>query len=151
MHLKELESLVLRIASPKANKVRGGFARSENLHRVLRRAIKETHKAELDQLVPRKARRGGKARRLKVGRKRKDSSSEFGKYITSRMKLRWRFKGKTYRATARANGTIRFKGKVFNSPSVAASHVAKHPVGGWNCWEFERAPGDWVKLDVLRR
>jgi len=38
-HLKELESLVLRIASPKGNRVAGKFMGSSDLMRVFRRRI----------------------------------------------------------------------------------------------------------------
>ena len=40
-HLKELETLVLRMASPKGNKQAGKFVRSEDLKRKFRKGIKE--------------------------------------------------------------------------------------------------------------
>lgn len=40
-HMKELESLLLRIATPSGNKQTGKFARSENLHLSLNRRVKE--------------------------------------------------------------------------------------------------------------
>ena len=41
--------------------------------------------------------------------------------------------------------------KVFNSPSVAAMAITKRAMNGWKVWCFERAPGDWVLLDELRK
>ena len=53
--------------------------------------------------------------------------------------------------TIRPDGKIRFKGKVFNSPSLAASAVTKRAMNGWWCWRYEAAPGQWERLDRLRR
>ena len=49
-HLAELESLVLRISSPKGNKQRGKFARSEDLRRRFRRQVSQYQKIELNRL-----------------------------------------------------------------------------------------------------
>jgi type I restriction enzyme R subunit len=41
----------------------------------------------------------------------------------------------------------------FNSPSLAgrAAIGGKRAVNGWLFWSYERAPGDWVRLDELRK
>jgi hypothetical protein len=41
--------------------------------------------------------------------------------------------------------------KDYNSPSLAGAAVVKRSCNGWTFWKYERAPGDWVLLDVLRR
>jgi hypothetical protein len=62
------------------------------------------------------------------------------------------FKGRTIRAHIRKDGAIRLDGKVFNSPSVAATAACKRRTcNGWTFWTYERAPGDWVLLDELRK
>ncbi len=55
------------------------------------------------------------------------------------------------RAPVQDDGTIRLQKKVYESPSAAASAATKYPVDGWQFWKYERAPGDWVKLDELRK
>jgi hypothetical protein len=50
-HLKELESLVLRIASPMGNKVAGKFLSSKDLLRVFRYRIVESQKRELADIT----------------------------------------------------------------------------------------------------
>jgi hypothetical protein len=40
---------------------------------------------------------------------------------------------------------------LYDSPTGAAVSITKYPVEGWNFWKFERAPGDWVRLNELRR
>jgi len=44
-----------------------------------------------------------------------------------------------------------YKEKSFFSPSIAAAAVSKHVMNGWKVWTFERAPGDWVSLNALRK
>jgi hypothetical protein len=51
----------------------------------------------------------------------------------------------------RKDGSILLKGRVYNSPSAAGSAVIKHACDGWIFWTYERSPGDWVRLDKLRR
>jgi hypothetical protein len=41
--------------------------------------------------------------------------------------------------------------KVYASPSAAGEAATRCPVDGWSFWKYERAPGDWVRLDELRR
>ncbi len=35
------------------------------------------------------------------------------------------------------------------SPNRGAA-VIKRPCNGWTFWTYQRAPGDWVRLDTLR-
>jgi hypothetical protein len=68
-HIKELESLVLRIASPQANRVGGNFHASRNLFRVFRRRIVEIQRRELADITGRKMQvdSGDRGLRLKRG------------------------------------------------------------------------------------
>lgn len=49
-HMKELESLLLRIAKPKVNKAGGRFAKAENLNRQMKRLIQEQQRQELEDV-----------------------------------------------------------------------------------------------------
>jgi hypothetical protein len=80
-HLRELESLVMRISSPKGNRQKGKFSRSEDLKRRFRRQVALYQRVELNRL--------------------------FG--------------------------------------------FTKRFIDGWHTWKYQRAPGDWVQLDELRR
>ena len=53
-HIRELESLVLRIVRPKGNKQIGKFKRAEDLRRALRREARQRSLKEIDELFPRK-------------------------------------------------------------------------------------------------
>lgn len=50
-HLKELESLVLRIAAPVGNRVAGKFMNSQDLRRVFRQRIVESQRRELADIT----------------------------------------------------------------------------------------------------
>lgn len=50
-HLRELESLILRIATPEGNKVKGKFAKSQDLRRKFAGAIRVQYRRELAQFL----------------------------------------------------------------------------------------------------
>lgn len=149
-HLRELESLVMRIAQPKGNKQRGRLGKSENLMRQLRRMLRAQHDRELQALTvgtpPR--RKGAGVRSSKSAARKK---AGWAKDVVRAFSIRATHKGKTYTARVRTNGTIRVKGTVVSSPSQAARVVTNTAVNGWNFWRYQRAPGDWVRLTELRR
>ncbi len=147
-NLKEMETLLLRITKPSGNKMLGNFSRSENLRQGFRHDISERQKAVLVGLL------GGSKDDKKPGKKppkKKGTKSRLADYVKKPLKIRFKYKGKTYRASIRKNGTISYKGKIFKSPSRAAEEVTGGSMDGWFCWRYERAPGDWVPLDELRK
>ena len=75
-----------------------------------------------------------------------------GRYISGPMKLKTHFKGKTLKARVRRDGSINFGGKIYSSPSLAGAAACKRRTcNGWTFWQYERAPGDWVPLNELRK
>jgi len=146
-HLKELESLVLRITKPQGNKLKGKFLRAENLRRKFSYDIHQTQKSELISMM-------GSTVLIKKIRlvKRTEKPAALAGYIRGPMKLRASYKGNVLTAQVRRDGTIRVAGKKYFSPSVAAAKACKRrSCNGWTFWKYERAPGDWVLLDYLRR
>lgn len=153
-HIRELESLVLRVVRPKGNKQIGKFRRADDLRRELRRRAKQESQQEIEDLFPRKV----LAKKSKGAKRTKRSSKESKRPVLAAFsnrptRLRGMFKGKSYRARVLRTGVISVKGKRFNSPSMAAYHVIgrTHAISGWWFWRYERAPGDWVRLKELRR
>jgi len=150
-HIREIESLFLRISKPRGNSITPGLVRSQNLLPGLRSQIRARQRVELDSIAPKARSKGQQRRRAARAVTEEGKRPVLAPLVTKRFALRWPYKGKLYRATVRRDGSIRYAGKVYNSPSLAAAAVAKHPVNGWVCWRYERAPGDWVILDELRR
>jgi hypothetical protein len=147
-HLKELESLILRTTKPTGNHQSGKFIKSENLKSQLSRDLRKQHRQELDYLIGRSTSPIPKRRRRKVV---EDGAPVLSAYFDKSTKLRGFFKGKMMRARVRRNGLIRYKNRDYKSPSLAGWAVVRRSCNGWKFWKYERAPGDWVLLDELRR
>ncbi len=144
-HLRELEALILRVVKPmpEGNSKSGKFARSEDLRARLAKDIRQRNRENLDDIV-------GRSEEILPlvfpGR-----MPPLLPYVKKVFKLRGRSKGITFHASVKDDGRIRLQGKVYASPSAAASAATKYPVDGWWFWKYERAPGDWVRLDELRK
>ena len=147
-HLKELESLVLRTVKPSGNHQSGKFIKSENLRGKLSRELRARQRQEINWVIGRSTSPIPKHRRQKVVQK---GAPILSAYINRSTKLRATFQGKLVRARVRRNGLIRYQTKDYTSPSQAASAVVKRAANGWTFWKYERAPGDWVRLNELRR
>ena len=146
-HLKELESLILRVVKPKGNKQKGKFLKSEDIRRRFARDIRSRQHNELLSLLGKEKVSEIEERNLASGKQ-----AVLANYIDVPIKLQARYKGKIIKAHVRRNGSIRFKGKIYWSPSLAGAAACKHRTcNGWNFWQYERAPGDWVPLNELRR
>ncbi len=144
-HMRELESLLIRIAKPTGNRVIGGFAGSTSLFRRLNEQIKEIdadrRAAILGGAVARRR------RRAKVSRKGKLSLAGFSERHSP---LRARYKGRTIRASLRTDGTIYFQRKIYPSPSAAGRAAIGRACNGWAFWKYKEK-GKWVALRSLRR
>ncbi len=146
-NLPELETLILKIASPKGNKQSGNFINAQNLRPMLKKAVAKAQQKELIKLGLKKNKEVDTPETVdQKGRK-----AILAPYVKKRFEIRLRYKGKTYKAMVRKDGTILSKGKVYNSPSMAAAAIKQRASNGWTNWKYERAPGDWLLLDFLRR
>ncbi len=84
--------------------------------------------------------------------RKKEARADDWKSVDFLFQLRARFKGEILTARVRRDGTVRFDGKVYTSPSMAAALACKRRTcNGWTFWQYERAPGDWVAIDKLRK
>jgi hypothetical protein len=150
-HLKERESLVLRIVQPKGNSQKGKFRRAENLRVRLGCDLRQLHREQLAEVLGKIQAKIERATALEDEHGRKPALAALVANIRAPRRLRAAFRGDVYRARVRPNGQIRYKGRTYNSPSLAGRAVTKRPTNGWWFWRFERAPGDWVRLRELRR
>lgn len=148
-HLKDLESLILRVVKPPGNKQKGKFAKSEDMRRRFGREVRMRMHADLSDLLGKTVpvRRKEPVRKPIEGRK-----PILADYVTGPLTLRARHKGRTLRAFVRKSGMIFFDGKHFTSPSLAGARAVKlRTCNGWTFWQYERAQGDWVSLNELRK
>jgi len=147
-HLRELEALILRTVKPAGNKQKGQFEKSEDLRRQFSRDMKANFAVAMNGMLyaaPPKRRKA--PAKVDAGRK-----STLAEYVKKPFQIRGEHKGKTYKARVRRDGLIRFNGKIYTAPSMPAAHACSlKACDGWTFWKYQRAPGDWVYLDELRK
>ena len=142
-HIRELESLILRVVPTLGNKQKGKFARAENLLVRLKQTFRAEQRKEIKELFGRRSKDiPGALSKSKAG---------LAKYNLGGRQLRGTHKGRTLKARVRKDGFIRFSGRLYRSPSHAAVKAVGHAVNGWWFWKYERATGYWVRLSTLRK
>lgn len=144
-HIHEIESLLVRIASPKGNRVTPAGKHRGPLLGELKRLIRQEQKQELEDLFG-----GSKQKRVGKGHKPRGKASLEG--LVSRRKALYRnYKGKEYTATLLPNGTILMGKKKYFSPTAAAKDVVdRSTVNGWNFWYTEDVNGDKIRLSKYK-
>jgi len=148
--IKELETLLLRIVNPDGNVQTGRFVKSQNLAVQFKKDVRQKHREKVDDLI------GGRRKKTlkkKAGKEKgpKGATPPLAKYVgRGPMKLRARYKGKLHRAVVRRDGWIRYDGMIYKTPSAAGMAIRKRQTNGWQFWQCERSPGDWIPLSKLR-
>jgi hypothetical protein len=148
-HLKELESLVLKIADPKGNRTHGKFSNAENLLKKLKSHIILTQKKQLSGIVGTKTKRTPKI----IPKHGEESLRKpvLVPYIKAAFKIQAYYKGILYKARARKDGRIYFKGSLYTSPSSAGRIATGRSTNGWWFWKYKNKSGKWVRLKELRK
>jgi len=146
-YIKPLESLVLRIANPQGNYVKGHMPGASNMGRKINNQMSEIDANNRAKLL------GGSAikRRIKVRTVSKGTLGLKG-VVEHPYNLRGTYKNKQYRATLRRDGLISFNHKQYESPTAAAKKIIKgRAVNGWTFWKYRDDSSEWVRLSRLRR
>jgi len=146
-HMKELESLLLRIVNPAGNKQTGKFSGAENLRPLLNRLMKDTDADRRALLL------GGHVARQRVRSKtsRKKGTRVLSGVVARRFVLKGRRRGVEYRASLRKDGRISYGGKLYDSPSAAGRAALGRSCNGWQFWHYRNVKGDWVRLKNFRK
>jgi hypothetical protein len=147
-HLRELEALILRIVKPKGNTQKGKFARSEDIKRKFGRDVRQRHRHDIDILLGIRRKPENSDSRIHVAGK----SGSLVRVLRGRaMRLRRTYKGKLFKARLRKDGKVVHNRVIYPTPSAAGKAICGRAVSCWKFWQCERAPGDWVKLERIRR
>ena len=150
--IREVESLLVRIAGPKGNRVRGRLGRSRNLVRELQRAVKQQQEKERSKIFGEK----GKAKQKKPTRRLKKAKGERVERPLKGLLGDWQriyasYKGKEYKAKILPNGRIELNGQMYDTPSGAGKAVIDAgAVNGWDFWKYKNKSGDLVAIRDLR-
>jgi hypothetical protein len=145
-HMRELESLILRIAAPEGNRTGGRFAKSKDLRGELNRLMGEEDANRRALLM------GGKlAQRRQRQQARREGIRALQGLLERRRELRGWHKGYEYRATLRKDGTIKYGNELFTSPQAAILSAIGRRYNGWRFWHYRNTDGEWIPLQTLRR
>ena len=145
-HIKELESLLLRIVNPEGNKQTGSFAKSHNLYRDLNRNITELDADKRAKLM------GGwvEKRRQRIRASKAKGKGALKGLVEKRLILKGWYGDWEYTASLRRDGTIRYDDEIFDTPNSAAKAAIGKNIGGWSFWHYKNKYGNWVKLLTLK-
>lgn len=146
-HIKPLESLLLRIALPSGNRVKGGLPGAIDQRRRLYRDMREHDSARHATLL------GGHLVRRRV---KKATASAHGTRVLAgrlerRIPLKAEYKGTRFLATLRKDGYIAYAGEKFPSPTAAAYKIVGRNINGWRFWQFRKGTKGWAPLDQIRK
>jgi hypothetical protein len=145
--MKEMESILIRIAAPVGNRQGGKFVKSRNRLRELNKKMQNSDADRRARLL------GGQVRKQRQRRKAsqvKGTAALVG-LQDRRRRLEAEYKGYVYTATLRKDGRISYDGVIYDSPTAAAEAVVKRRVNGWNFWKFRDPKHGWIRLSELRR
>jgi hypothetical protein len=149
-HLREIETLLLRIADPTGNYMKGKLKSSKDLRPELKLLLTEDSKRLIEDIL------GGKKAPKPVRKKKKKTKSEGDLPLKGLLRngqgIYATYKGNEYHAIVYSTAIIRFKGKVYDTPTGAAMAVIdKGAVNGWNFWKYKHKNGKLVPLAALRK
>ncbi len=147
--IKELESLLLRIADPAGNAVRGKLRGSKDLLPQLKSDVKKQQQIEIEELFSRYKVVKKKAK------KRTSKATKEGNVLKGLLRngqgLYANYKGKSYKAIFYTKRGIKLGGKFYLSPSGAAKVIIERgAVNGWNFWKYKDKSGDLKAIKSLR-
>src|ERR1700730_12021647 len=90
-HLRELESLILRIVQPPGNRQLGKFSGAQNLHRAFGREIAKKQRVERDRILGKES-----------------ISEEIEQGLGKNRRIRGKFKGRFVKARLRSDERVRY-------------------------------------------
>lgn len=147
-HMRELEALLHRVLRPEGNRQIGRLVGSEDLRKPLRAELQDLHKKELLKWMGDGV-HSRSTREAKANRSDKKQRPAAG--LVERTVTLWAtYKGEDYTARLLPNGTVRFQGVAYDSPSEAAAFVRGRPTNGWWLWWMESDRGEWARLREFR-
>ncbi len=151
-HIKELESLLLRIADPAGNSIKGNLTRSKNLLPVLKKQVKHELWQEYEglfEIQPSKAKT--KKKKIRIGKKSQKDLPLKG-ILKPYQRIYASYQGTDYKAKVKPNGTIQMipDRSCYESPSAAGKAIRNRSTNGWAFWKYKDENGELQKLAKLR-
>ncbi|NQT45881.1 MAG: DUF2924 domain-containing protein [Candidatus Omnitrophica bacterium] len=144
-HAGELESLLIRIADPRGNKVKPKGKSDEAMLNKLKTMVKHKQEEEFEEMFVGK-RRSKKDTRIN----RRQARQSLAGLVVRNTKLFRTYKGKEHSSVLTPQGKIKIGNKLYTSPSGASKSIVKHAANGWRFWYLKDSNNDVISLDELR-
>jgi len=146
-HMRELESMLVRIATPSGNRQTGRLRRARDLRKLLNSRIRDQDEDQRALLL------GGDVARARRRRKARGGHGKrvLAGFVDRPMPLKATYKGKSFRARLQRDGRIRYRSRLYDSPTAAARAAAGSVRGGWGFWRIRLTRGRWGRLRDLKR
>jgi len=146
-HIKEFESVILRVAWPKGNTVKGKLSRAKNLRPSLKRQLKAEWVRQIDGIIGSR-KKGVKKVQIKTTGTEKPLKGLFRHY----QPIYGKYKGKQYKANVLKSGYIKLNNKLYSTPTGAAQVIIdRGAVNGWNFWKYKDKSGELRRISDLRK
>ena len=143
-HINDIESLLVRIANPKGNRVVPKGKSSGVMLKQLKRMIKAQQKDEFNEWFADKT-------KSRIKRKGSSHPESLVGLVNKRTPLYRTYKGKEHKAVLTQKGIIKYKNKNYTTPTAAAlAIVDRSTVNGWRFWYIRNPKGNIVKLDEYK-
>ena len=143
--LNDLESIIIAISNPKGNKAKPKGNKVGQLKNKLKDVVKKRQKEELNKLLGIK-----KHKSKKIRTKNNVPRPNLKKMFSKSKPLYKEYKGKEYKATLLTSGEIKYKNKLYKSPTSAAMAIVDSgTVNGWDFWYIQDENNDWIQLSSL--
>lgn len=144
-HISEIESLIIRVANPKGNTKKYRTDKGTSLLKQLQASVKQRQQDEFNTMF----------RKTTDSRSRTSGADKhllaLDGLVRKKTALFRTYKGKEYRALLTPRGKIKFNGKIYATPTAAATSIVGSPnMNGWTFWYFKNAEGEWARLSDLR-
>jgi predicted GIY-YIG superfamily endonuclease len=145
-HIRELESLMLRVTAPRGNRQRGKLSGASDLKRELMQCMKQSRRLHEAEMLG-----GGVAKQKRKRAAKGARGSKALSALAGRRRRLWaKYKGKDYSAILTTKGQVRFDGTLYDSPSAAAKAVVGRHCNGWTFWYYPIGRREWAPLLNLR-
>ena len=146
-HIKEFESVILRIAYPKGNSVKGKLSRANNLRPLLKKRLKAEWEKQINGII------GGKEKTVKKTKTKKtNSDNPLRGLFRHYQPIYCTYKGKAYKANVFKSGSIKLNGQLYSTPSGAAKAIVDtRTVNGWTFWKYKDKSGKIVPINNLKK
>lgn len=145
-HISEIESLLVRIANPKGNRLVPKGKASSAMLKKLKSMVKEKQNQEFKEMFG-----TYKPKHKEVRRKSAIGKKKLKGLVHRSAPLYRTYKGKEYKAILTPGGIIKIGNKSFTTPTAAAKAITKRrTINGWKFWYIKDANGVWVRLSDYR-